>query len=132
MNSAKHHSEIDDTYVKSQGEQMEEKDLSEVLDKKEKIKSKMMDSNLLKKYAKLGKLMLEMLNDYRNGHYKKVPWLTVGSIIFALLYVLNPLDLFPDFIPGLGLMDDLSVFSITLKFVALDLDAYLDWKIKEE
>ena len=76
--------------------------------------------------------MINMLKDYHRGIYHNVPWFTIASIVVGLLYVLNPLDIVPDFIPGLGYVDDLSVLSIALKFIETDIHSYLDWKLEEE
>jgi uncharacterized membrane protein YkvA (DUF1232 family) len=37
----------------------------------------------------------------------RVPLLVRGTIPLALLYVISPVDLLPDFIPGIGQIDDL-------------------------
>ncbi len=63
----------------------------------------------LRKYAELGKIMFAMLKDVKKGNYPNVPWFTIASIVVALLYVFNPFDLVPDFIPGVGYIDDLAV-----------------------
>lgn len=123
--------EIDDAYVEEHSENINEKDLSDVLEKEEKIEDKIASAGMLKKYAELGKLMFDMLRDYKNGRYTKVPWFTIGSIVFALLYVLNPFDIVPDFIPGLGFIDDFTVLSISLRFIETDLHSYLDWRLEE-
>lgn len=127
----KKNNEIDETYVRKHSENTDENDLSEVLQNEDKIEHKIANAGMLEKYSELGKLMLDMLKDYRNKRYRKVPWFTIGSIVFALLYVLNPFDIVPDFIPGLGFIDDLSVFTIALRFVETDLHNYLDWKLEE-
>jgi uncharacterized membrane protein YkvA (DUF1232 family) len=41
-----------------------------------------------------------MLRDVFTGIYKKVPVGTIAAIIGTLLYVLSPIDLIPDFLPG--------------------------------
>jgi uncharacterized membrane protein YkvA (DUF1232 family) len=61
-----------------------------------------------------------------------VPWFTIASIVAALLYILNPLDLVPDFIPGIGYIDDLAVFSIGMGWIETDLHKYLDWRLAEK
>lgn len=128
----KKNNEIDETYVKGHARNTDKNDLSDVLQNEDKIEHKIANSGMLEKYSELGKLMLDMLKDYRNKRYRKVPWFTIGSIVFALLYVLNPFDIVPDFIPGLGFIDDLSVFTIALRFVETDLHNYLDWKLEDE
>ncbi len=55
------------------------------------------------------KLMWKMLNDYFSGDYKKIPFAPIATIIFAIIYAVNPIDLIPDFIPGIGWVDDIAV-----------------------
>ena len=76
--------------------------------------------------------MVNMLKDYKVGIYKDVPWFTIASVVFALLYVLNPLDIIPDFIPGFGYVDDASVLALALRFIESDLHKYLDWKLEQD
>lgn len=123
---------IDKNYVTEQALQTTEEDVVEVERNQERIAAKISESGILERYAELGKLMLRMLKDYRKGLYREVPWFTIASIVFALLYVLNPLDLIPDFIPGIGYLDDLSVLGITLRFIESDLHKYLDWKLDRD
>jgi uncharacterized membrane protein YkvA (DUF1232 family) len=76
--------------------------------------------------------MFLMIKDYRKGIYTKIPWFSIAAITTALLYVFMPFDLIPDFIPGLGLVDDLTVLSFVSGWVETDLNNYLDWKLKQE
>jgi uncharacterized membrane protein YkvA (DUF1232 family) len=123
---------INEGYVKQEASRTTPKDVTETIENKEAIDQKMTTASLLKKYAELGKLMINMLQDYKRGVYKNVPWFSIASVAFALLYVLNPLDLVPDFIPGFGYVDDLSVLTLALRFVETDLHKYMDWKLEEE
>lgn len=129
MKDTKH---IDEEYVRKEAKKTSERDLSKVLDNQAKIEDKILNSGMFEKYAELGKLMFKMLRDYYKGTYKSVPWFTISSIVFVLIYVLNPIDIVPDFIPGLGYIDDLTVFTIGLRFIETDLHNYLDWKLDEE
>jgi len=60
-----------------------------------------------------------------------VPIGTVSAIGFALLYVLNPLDLVPDVLPVVGLLDDAAVVSACVVLVEQDLHAYNAWRERQ-
>ena len=54
-------------------------------------------------------LFLKMLQSYVTGEYRNIPLRTIVAIAAALLYFINPFDLIPDIIPGIGFVDDLAV-----------------------
>ncbi|MGY5848226.1 YkvA family protein [Salegentibacter sp. HM20] len=122
---------IDDKYVKDKVAEVDEGDVEIAAKNQKEISNKILNANALRKYAELGKVMLGMLGDYKKGSYREVPWFIIASITFALLYVLNPLDIIPDFIPGIGYVDDFAIFTISLRFIETDLHKYLDWKLGE-
>lgn len=123
--------EIDEEYVKGEITKIEDDDVQLAVRNQEEIADKIINSNMLKKYSELGKIMFGMLKDYRKGIYTKVPWFTIATIAFAFLYILNPLDIVPDFIPGLGYIDDFAVLTFGLRFIESDIHSYLDWKIEQ-
>lgn len=124
--------EIDEEYLKKGVSKVKDGDVEIAAKNQEEIEDKIINASSLRKYSELGKLMFGMLKDYRSGIYSNIPWFTIASIVFALLYVLNPLDLVPDFIPGIGYIDDFAILTITLRFIETDLHKYLDWKLEEE
>ena len=69
-------------------------------------------------------LLFNMLREWWNGFYE-IPWATVAAATAALLYFLNPLDLIPDFLPGIGFLDDALVIAICFKMVQSDLRRYV-------
>lgn len=123
---------INEEYVTREIAKIKDEDVEVVMNSKEEIADKIVNSNVLKKYTELAKVMLGMLNDYRKGTYSNVPWFTIAAIAFTFLYLLNPFDLIPDFIPGIGYIDDFAVFAFSLRFIETDLHKYLDWKLEEE
>jgi len=123
---------IDEDYFKTEVTNIDDNDVSIAMDSQDKVDDKINNSGLLQKYSELAKLMYGMLKDYRKGVYSKVPWFTIATIAFSFLYILNPLDIIPDFIPGLGYIDDMAIFTFGLRFIESDLHNYLDWKIEKE
>ncbi|WP_026915184.1 YkvA family protein [Christiangramia portivictoriae] len=123
---------IDEDYFKTEVTKIDDNDVSIAMDNQDKVDDKINNSGLLQKYSELAKLMYGMLKDYRKGIYNKVPWFTIATIAFSFLYILNPLDIIPDFIPGLGYIDDLAIITFGLRFIESDLHNYLDWKIEEQ
>lgn len=73
------------------------------------------------------RLLWEMLQDVWYGKFK-APWATVASITATLLYVIMPLDVIPDFIPGIGLLDDLTVVTLCISIIKIDLRRYAKWR----
>lgn len=51
-------------------------------------------------------------------------WLKVGTGLIVL-YVLSPIDLIPDFIPFLGVMDDVVLVPLAIRFLLKRLPAEL-------
>jgi len=101
-----------------------EKDLENVVNKEEKLKWKFLKEVPLKTFFEDFLILFALVKDYFNGNYRSVPWWTIAAIGVALLYVLSPLDLIPDFIPFVGYLDDAAVIAACLKMVEKDLDKY--------
>lgn len=125
-------SRIKETYMEDEIEKIKEEDLEEVLDNEEKISKKLHKVRPLRRFVNIGKVMFEMLWDIKNGKYKETPWFTIATVVVMFLYILNPLDLVPDFIPGLGYLDDLAIMTIGLGWIETDLHKYLDWRLERE
>ncbi|AUC78146.1 hypothetical protein CW736_01410 [Nonlabens sp. MB-3u-79] len=121
----------DEEYTLDAVDQTTLADVDDAIEKEESISSKIAHSGFLKKYVKLAQIMFMMIKDFRKGVYNKIPWFTIAAITTALLYVFMPIDLIPDFIPGLGFIDDLTVLTFVTGWIETDLHKYLDWKLKE-
>ena len=75
-------------------------------------------------------VLFDLIKDYASGSYREVPKRTVFAAAVALLYLLNPFDLIPDFIPGVGYVDDSAVLMIVMQSIRTDLDDYRTWTQK--
>ncbi|WP_089611953.1 YkvA family protein [Dehalobacterium formicoaceticum] len=72
-------------------------------------------------------LLFGLVKDWATGEYKDVPIKSIVIIIVAILYFLNPIDLIPDAILGIGLADDAFVLGLVFKQVSCDLETYEAW-----
>lgn len=105
-----------------------QKDLDIVVAKGKTLLSTFKNNKKLSGFIGDFKLLFAMVKDYAAGRYKNVPWHIIASIGATLLYVALPFDIIPDFIPGLGFIDDASIFAFCLKMVSTEVEKYKNWK----
>jgi uncharacterized membrane protein YkvA (DUF1232 family) len=71
-----------------------------------------------------GELKTETYAIYLAIKNPKMPWYAKGLAVCVLAYALSPIDLIPDFIPILGVLDDLILvplgISIVIKMIPLE------------
>lgn len=82
----------------------------------------------LKQVFEQAKIMLSMVKDYWSGAYREIPYWAISAISLALLYVLNPADVVPDVIVGVGYLDDATVVAFCVKLVERELERYQEWR----
>ena len=68
-------------------------------------------------------LMKDYLYDVTTGKYKDYDVKKLMVIVGAVIYVVTPFDILPDFIPP-GLIDDLSIVAWALKEASAELEKY--------
>lgn len=74
-------------------------------------------------------LLFSLAKDYISGAYTAIPKTTMISVIAALLYFISPLDLVPDFLVGLGFLDDAVILGFVFKKISQELEKYQVWKV---
>ena len=114
--------------IETGAEKVTDKDLAKVVSKSDDIKKKFTSGGPLHRFIEDGQLLLSVIKDYRSGAFRKIPFGTIAAIVFTLVYVLNPFDLIPDFIPIIGQIDDAAVVAACLILVEHDLQTYKLWK----
>lgn len=122
---------IDNEYVNSEAAKIQDEDIKKAAENAEKVNEKVKNSSKLRGFIQDFKVLSSLLKDYWKGNYKSIPYKAIGVIAFTILYVLNIADVIPDFIPGLGLLDDASVIAFCLKIVGSELQKYKAWKGNE-
>jgi uncharacterized membrane protein YkvA (DUF1232 family) len=58
------------------------------------------------------------------GHPDAPPWLKAGAAAMAL-YLISPVDLIPDVVPVLGVMDDLILVPLAMRWLLSRLPAHI-------
>jgi uncharacterized membrane protein YkvA (DUF1232 family) len=119
---------IDVNFVLTGAARISKDDVKTVLERMHNILQKVQRSGVLEGLLSDVQWMFCLVQDYWNGTYRRVPFRTIASVVFALLYVFWPADLIPDVIPVLGQLDDAAVVTMCLKLVRKDLEEYRKWK----
>ncbi len=76
------------------------------------------------------KLLFPLIRYYLKGTYRDVSVKSIVIFIVALAYIISPIDLIPDYILGLGQIDDAAILGLSLYFLEKDLMKYKEWKDK--
>ena len=103
-------------------------DIADVLEKEGKAKTMVEKAGFLSQYWDDIKTSFALIRDWFNGSYDKVPTRMIVSLAGALIYLVSPLDLIPDWIPMAGLADDAAMLAFVFKLSRVDLNAYRRWK----
>ncbi len=122
---------INPDFVKKGAKRVTESDVAEIVEKADTIERRFNRDGPMGRLVEDGQLFLSLVKDYWRREYRHVPRWTLTAVAFSLLYVLNPMDLIPDALPGVGLVDDAAVLSLTLLMVEQDLYDYKRWKAQQ-
>jgi len=118
----------DEEFVKEGAEDIRPKDIEKVDEKSEDIQKKFSARGPLKRFIVDARVLSALIRDWRAGKYRQALYGTIAAVAFTLLYVFNPFDIVPDFLPFLGVLDDATVMGALLMLVERDLNKYRSWK----
>lgn len=113
-------------------EKLLDADLEYIIKEEEKLNEKLKSSSHLKRFTTDIGLFISLVKDYSQGNYRKVPYKSIAAVVAGLVYILNPIDIIPDFIPVIGYVDDAIIFAFCLKMVEKDLQTYRVWKESQD
>jgi len=72
--------------------------------------------------------LVALVKAYVEKRYLEIPIGSIIAIVGALIYFLSPIDLIPDLLPGIGLVDDAAVLTLAFKFVHDDVVEFKAWR----
>ena len=72
--------------------------------------------------------LFRLVRAWAGGRYKQISLKTILLVIAAIIYFVNPLDVIPDFVPGFGLIDDVSVIAYVVHSVRKEIEGFLSWE----
>ena len=74
------------------------------------------------------KLLFPLIRDYFKGTYRAVSVKSIIIFLAGLIYIISPFDFIPDYIPGLGQIDDVAILAFCLYLLEKDLLKYEKWR----
>lgn len=92
----------------------DKKKTSELLDKAKKLLEKIKNIPVIGGLVDDITMTIELIGEFVSGTYRKVPVRVIVSALAAIIYLVSPIDLIPDLIPGLGFIDDAAVLTLVL------------------
>jgi uncharacterized membrane protein YkvA (DUF1232 family) len=76
--------------------------------------------------------LIALVKAFIEKRYLDIPIGSIIAIVGSLIYFLSPIDLMPDFLPAIGLVDDAGVIALALKLVHDDVKEYKAWRDKNK
>lgn len=123
---------INESFINQGAQDVKNEDVQKVVDMANTITEKVLKSDSFKRLANDVKLLISMVKDYWSGNYTDVPYRIIAAVVFALLYVLSPIDVIPDLLPVIGMTDDALVVALCLVITEKDILKYNQWKEEQE
>ncbi|MGM0397091.1 MAG: YkvA family protein [Bacillota bacterium] len=71
--------------------------------------------------------LISMVRDYIKKDYTMVSRATIITVIAGLIYLVNPIDVVPDFLLG-GYLDDAAVIGYIVSKLKGEIERYNEWK----
>ena len=73
-------------------------------------------------------VVTRLLKAYATGEYRQLPWKTLIRMIAVLIYFVSPIDILPDFLPIIGLTDDIALMLWLFSGMGDDIEKFRQWE----
>lgn len=74
-------------------------------------------------------IVTRLLKAYASGEYRQLPWKTLIRVIAVLIYFVSPIDILPDFLPIVGLTDDIALMLWLFSGMKDDIEKFRQWEL---
>jgi len=119
-------------FIRESAERIGVLDFESLVAQLDQVEEQFETGDALRRFKKQSELLVGLLRDYHAGDYRTVSYWTLSVIVFALGYVLKPIDIIPDSLPVIGQLDDALVVSHCLAMLEKDLHAYEVWSMARD
>lgn len=75
------------------------------------------------------RVLVRLVVAYSRGNYRDIKPDSLVLVVAGLIYVVSPIDLIPDAIPGVGFLDDAMVVGWVITSVRQELDKFRAWEL---
>lgn len=75
--------------------------------------------------------IIRMVKAAKKGEYK----MSTKSVLIpslVIIYILSPLDIIPDWLPGVGALDDMGLLALTIPLIIKEVDKFLAWEEEQK
>lgn len=73
-------------------------------------------------------VVTRLLKAYASGEYRQLPWKTLIRVIAVLIYFVSPIDILPDFLPIVGITDDIALMLWLFSAITDDIEKFRQWE----
>ena len=94
----------------------------------ERLEKKLVKIPYAGKYLSDVPALISLVKAFVEKRYTDIPIGSIIAIVGGLIYFLSPIDIIPDFIPGVGIIDDAAVIALAMKLVHDDVKEYKAWR----
>jgi uncharacterized membrane protein YkvA (DUF1232 family) len=74
---------------------------------------------------------LRLIAAWRNGLYRSFPWKPMVFAAVLFIYLFSPLDIIPDYIPFVGIIDDFVLLGFFIRSIQKEVQRFRDWESKQ-